>query len=97
MTAFDYEFDTYPHEEWFDRPILVGQINYLKAVKEGSMVTGRAFRLLCNAILEDVGLTERMPETGFPAVSQGAAGVLILFFKGASARHRRAAERKAWD
>ena len=88
MEAFGYEFEYWPNEASFTRPMRFGQRKYLYAVRQGSMVTGTAFRLLCGAILEATGLPDE--------INEGSAQVLVQFFQRAPARCKRAAEREGW-
>ena len=88
MICFGYEFDEWPHEPCFERPMRYGQKKYLRAVREGSMTTNAGFLALCYAILEDIGMPRDLNE--------GSAQVLINWFSKAPARCKREAEREAW-
>lgn len=90
MEAFGYEPEKTPDEEDFGMPLTLRQSNYLAQVKESYGRPGKQFKELCDAILEAYGLTtERL--------CYGRAEVLIDFFSKSAARHKRAAERKAWQ
>lgn len=88
MIAFDYEPSTWPQEEYFALPPHRGQMKFLRAVRDNGMMTGRGFRLFCEAVLEAYGLPDE--------INQGSAIVLIDFIKNAPRNSRREAERTAW-
>ena len=87
MIAFQYECETRPDDELFNRTPRPEQLKFLRSCMSNAPETPRQFRNFCRAIIEAYGMQY--------ALTEGTCEVLIDFLKKAPARCKKEALRAA--